>query len=263
MPRLPVDGKKVIEYRITLGTYEREQLNRYVDGMQVKNIGTGIGSITDPIEALFSTTMGTIGGVYFAAWALKRFFDIDVPIPTDLEDIQEGWALILDAVNLDQEGREKLAKYVEDIQLGKKAELLGSLPGLGGLKLIDPSYTFLKGMANFIFTPLQNPRYGPTAEEQAAYEATSPAPGSYPLPGDPDFVGPIIPDDPDEDVPNDSDDSNMAVWEMASNEQIGDMWLNGDISFQQARTYLMMKNTWSTGYASNWLNEYEMQKYGN
>ncbi len=242
-----------------MGTYEREQLNRFVDGMQVKNIGTGIGSITDPIEALFSTTLGTIGGVYFAAWALKRFFDIDVPIPTDLEDIQEGWALILDAVDLDQEGREKLAKYVEDIQLGKKAEMLGSLPGLGGLKLIDPSYTLLKGMANFIFTPMGNPRYDPNYGDITA-DYIDPGLANQGGAGAP--ASPIPPDDPDEDVPADNDDSNMAIWEMASNEQLADMWLNGDISFQQARTYLMMKNTWSSVYASDWMTQYEMQKSG-
>ena len=50
MPRLPVDGKKVIEHRITLGTYEREQLNRMVDGLQIRNIGQGFGAATDPLS---------------------------------------------------------------------------------------------------------------------------------------------------------------------------------------------------------------------
>ena len=83
MPRLPVDGNKVVEHRITLGTYEREQLNRFVDGMQVRNIGQGFGAATDPLEALFNTTTGTVGGAFAIAWALKRFFGVDVPIPTD------------------------------------------------------------------------------------------------------------------------------------------------------------------------------------
>ena len=87
MPRLPVDGTRVKELRVTLGSYERQQLERFIDGMQIKNIGTGVGAATDPIEALFGTTVGASGGLFIAAWALKRFFNVDVPIPTDLEDI--------------------------------------------------------------------------------------------------------------------------------------------------------------------------------
>ena len=119
MPRKPTE--KVVAHRFTLGNYERDQLNRFIDGVQIKNIGTGVGAITDPIEAMLSNTLGTIGGVFFVSWALKRFFDIDVPIPTDLEDIEEGWAAILGAVNLDKEGREKLDAYLESIGLQKKA----------------------------------------------------------------------------------------------------------------------------------------------
>ena len=47
MPRLPVDGKKVIEHRVTLGTYERQQLDTLVTGVTVKNVG-------DPLVALLS-----------------------------------------------------------------------------------------------------------------------------------------------------------------------------------------------------------------
>ena len=163
MPRLPVDGNKVVEHRITLGTFERQQVERFIDGMQVKNIGTGIGAATDPIEAVFSTTLGTIGGVFFVAWALKRFFDIDVPIPTDLEDVTEGWNAILTAIQLDKDGREKLAKYIEELDLKEKSTLLGPI-----LSAFVPGFaasTFgvraLKGAADFIFTPLENPRYTP------------------------------------------------------------------------------------------------------
>ena len=256
MPRLPVDGKKVSELRITLGTYEREQLNRFVDGMQIKNIGTGIGAATDPVEALLSTTLGTVGGVYLVAWALKRFFNIDVPIPTDLEDLEEGWALILDSINLDTAGREELEKYVESLQLGRKAEFLGNVPGLGGLKLIDPGYQLLKGMANFIFTPLNNPKFDPNYGNITP-DFIDPGLANQGGPG-----APAVPIDPDEDEVPGTDDSNMAVWEMASNEQIGDMWIDGQISFNQARTYLMLKNEWTSGYASYWLNWYEAQKSG-
>ena len=163
MPRLPVDGNKVVEHRITLGTFERQQVERFIDGMQIKNIGTGIGAATDPVEAVFSTTLGTIGGVFFVAWGLKRFFDIDVPIPTDLEDVTEGWNAILSAIQLDKEGREKLAEYIENLDLKEKSTVLGPIlsaffPGFAASTL---GVRALKNAADFIFTPLDNPRYTP------------------------------------------------------------------------------------------------------
>jgi len=47
MPRLPVDGKKVIEHRITFGTKEREILESAAFGYQFNQI-------SDPIIALIS-----------------------------------------------------------------------------------------------------------------------------------------------------------------------------------------------------------------
>jgi len=257
MPRKPTET--VVEHRVTLGNYEREQLNRFIDGLQVKNIGTGVGAITDPIEAVLSNTLGTAGGLFFVAWALKRFFDIDVPIPTDIEDLEEGWAAILNAVNLDKEGREKLENYVESLELQKKFDFIASTnPQLRGAAFLGGfGVRGLKGIVNFIFTPLDNPRYGPTAAEQAAYEATSPAPGTIPLPGDPNFVGPVGPE-----MPGDEEEGT-AIWQQATNEQIGDMWIAGQITIAQAINYLMQKNGWSYQYSANWLNDYEMQKYGN
>ena len=116
MPRLPVDGNKVIEHRITLGTYERQQLERFIDGMQVRNIGQGFGAATDPLEALFNTTTGTVGGAFFVAWALKRFFGISVPIPSDAEDLTEIWAAINNAIGLTPEERQELERRAEAVK---------------------------------------------------------------------------------------------------------------------------------------------------
>ena len=116
MPRLPVDGNKVIEHRITLGTYERQQLDRFIDGMQIRNIGQGIGAATDPIEALFSTTAGTVGGAFAIAYLLERVFDIDVGIPTDTDDIMEIWNAILDALNPTKEIRQNIQEKIEAIR---------------------------------------------------------------------------------------------------------------------------------------------------
>ena len=116
MPRLPVDGTRVKEFRVTLGSYERQQLERLIDGLQIRNIGQGFGAATDPLEALFKTTSGTIGGAFVVAWALKRFFGIDVPIPTDAEDLTEIWSAINSAISLTPEERQELKERQDAVK---------------------------------------------------------------------------------------------------------------------------------------------------
>jgi len=250
MPRKPTET--VVEHRVTLGNYEREQLNRFIDGMQVKNIGTGVGAITDPIEAVLSNTLGTAGGLFFVAWALKRFFDIDVPIPTDMEDLEEGWAAILNAVNLDKEGREKLENYIESLELQKKFDFIASTsPQLRGAAYLGGfGVRGLKGIVNFIFTPMDNPRYNPNYSGIAPDYIDPGLQGERP----PSGIPPEMPGDEEE---------GTAIWQQATNEQIGDMWIAGQITIAQAINYLMQKNGWSYQYSANWLNDYETQKYGN
>ena len=115
MPRLPVDGKKVIEHRITLGTYEREQLNRMVDGLQIRNIGQGFGAATDPLEAMFNTTLGTVGGAAIVAWAMKRFFGLEIPIE-DKDDLLEMWAAIIGALGITPEQRQDIDARITAIK---------------------------------------------------------------------------------------------------------------------------------------------------
>ena len=250
MPRKPTE--KVVEHRFTLGNYERDQLNRFIDGMQVKNIGTGVGAITDPLEAMLSNTLGTVGGVFLVSWALKRFFDIDVPIPTDLEDVTEGWNAILGAVQLDKEGREKLDAYIETLGLQKKASLFGQALGtiLPGAPVVSIGYNFLKGVSNFVFTPLDNPRFDPNYSGIAPDYIDPGLAGERP----PSGIPPEMPED---------EENGTAIWQRASNEQIADMWLSRQIGIAQAINYLMRKNGWSYQYSANWLNDYEMQKNGN
>ncbi len=250
MPRKPTE--KVVEHRFTLGNYERDQLNRFIDGMQVKNIGTGVGAITDPLEAMLSNTLGTVGGVFLVSWALKRFFDIDVPIPTDLEDVTEGWNAILGAVQLDKEGREKLDAYIETLGLQKKASLFGQALGtiLPGAPVVSIGYNFLKGVSNFVFTPLDNPRFNPNYSGIAPDYIDPGLAGERP----PSGIPPEMPED---------EGNGTAIWQRASNEQIAEMYLTRQILIPQAINYLMQKNGWSYQYSTNWLNDYEMQKYGN
>ena len=115
MPRLPVDGNKVVEHRITLGTYERQQLERFIDGMQIRNIGQGFGAATDPIEAMFNTTLGTVGGAAIVAWAMKRFFGVVIPLD-DKDDLLEMWAAIVGAIGLTPEERQELKKRQDAVK---------------------------------------------------------------------------------------------------------------------------------------------------
>ena len=52
MPRLPVDGKRVQEIRVTLGTYERERLDLLITGMTFRNVGTPTVALLSDVSAL-------------------------------------------------------------------------------------------------------------------------------------------------------------------------------------------------------------------
>ena len=75
MPRLPVDGKKVIEYRVTLGAYERERLDSLITSLQVKNIGTPIVDILQDVSATAAVLV-----------ILSEVFAIDFQIPEIVDD---------------------------------------------------------------------------------------------------------------------------------------------------------------------------------
>jgi len=52
MPRLPVDGKKVIEHRISLSGVEREQLENFVMGYNVNRVMTPLVALLSDVTAL-------------------------------------------------------------------------------------------------------------------------------------------------------------------------------------------------------------------
>jgi hypothetical protein len=73
MPRLPVDGKKVIEHRYTLGQYEREQLDTLVTGLTVRNVGTPAVALLNDVTGLLALTAiaEALGLIDLAALARK------------------------------------------------------------------------------------------------------------------------------------------------------------------------------------------------
>ena len=55
MPRLPVDGKKVVEHRITFGTKERDMLEGYLSAYQFGRIATPIVNALSDVSFLLFT----------------------------------------------------------------------------------------------------------------------------------------------------------------------------------------------------------------
>ena len=84
MPRLPVDGKKVIEYRHTFGTKEREILQDLATSFRIQSI--------DP-EAMFKILEDPLRIVQIAygiATALELVgFETGLPTPGDLPELYQ------------------------------------------------------------------------------------------------------------------------------------------------------------------------------
>lgn len=219
MPRLPVDGNKVIEHRITLGTYERQQLERFIDGMQIRNIGQGFGAATDPLEALFNTTTGTVGGAFFVAWALKRFFGIDVPIPTDAEDLTEIWAAINNAIGLTPEERQEL-KERQDAVKKELADEAAIFP----VRLLGVATRIEQAITDFLFGKADSYANAPDLYEQ---------PTEY----------------PDVDI-----DPGLEQTPEEYRAAVAARYVDGSYPFSYAR-YLLMQNGMTELTASNYLNE--------
>ncbi len=73
MPRLPVDGKKVIEHRYTLGQYERDQLDTLITGITVRNVGTPITNVMgNPFAILSIVALAEAFGLIDLTGVIKR-----------------------------------------------------------------------------------------------------------------------------------------------------------------------------------------------
>ena len=81
MPRLPVDGKKVVEYRITLGQKERDMVDTLITGITVKNVSNPIVSILKDNTALVA--------LYVFLVALYPKWAKDLGLPDDWAEITE------------------------------------------------------------------------------------------------------------------------------------------------------------------------------
>ena len=80
MPRLPVDGKKVVEHRITFGTKERELIDQFSLSYRINSVAPSFAEIVKDATALYAI------GV-----AIEIIFDVDLPFIVTTDDAQELW----------------------------------------------------------------------------------------------------------------------------------------------------------------------------
>ena len=119
MPRLPVDGKKVIEHRITLGTFERERLDTLITGLTIKNVAT-------PTVALLNDVTGMIAIVAI----IDQLFGYQILSAgtSTIEDLVDDVKTFRQQRKTSQDANKYVSDYVGEGFFGK---FLSILEGLG------------------------------------------------------------------------------------------------------------------------------------
>ena len=136
MPRLPVDGKKVIEHRITIGQYEREQLDTLVTGFTVKNVGSPIVALLSDVSALVALTglLEIFGVIDMTGWANKQAARFTDPILGWMKSVEEGiFNTYQEAITELEETIDSLTLTPEEaVELGEEAvsAVIGTGPRL-------------------------------------------------------------------------------------------------------------------------------------
>ena len=100
MPRLPVDGKKVVEHRITLGQFERTMLNDLVSSKQFNNIATPTVDLLKDV-----TGMAAFAAILFSLFGIV--LDLDGELGDLEKQIKDGYT---------KWRRQKNAEYIEKRQ---------------------------------------------------------------------------------------------------------------------------------------------------
>lgn len=87
MPRLPVDGKKVIEYRITLGTFERRVAEEISTSLRLSSINQEaiLTTLDDPTKII---------QIAYSIATIAEIFGIETGLPTagDLPEVYDWFA---------------------------------------------------------------------------------------------------------------------------------------------------------------------------
>tara|TARA_R110002020_G_scaffold182409_1_gene377804 strand:+ start:407 stop:778 length:372 start_codon:yes stop_codon:yes gene_type:complete len=118
--RLPVDGKKVHEYRITLGTYERERLNELVTAFQIQNVTKGFNNISN--ADAFNDPIRMIAFIEAVA-TLLEVAGIETPLPTPV-DAYEFLTRKREQFETEATGKQSILDLLFDLWKGE-----GTYPG--------------------------------------------------------------------------------------------------------------------------------------
>lgn len=122
MPRLPVDGKKVIEHRITFGTKEREILDSAVTSYQFNRIASPI--VAGLSDVSFMLTITAILGYYFPKIVIPS---ADSPIEEVLQNLQTG---IIESLRDRAERRQEFAEEQNQAVFDAGSSILAILQNL-------------------------------------------------------------------------------------------------------------------------------------
>jgi len=106
MPRLPVDGKKVIEHRITFGTKERELLDNVATSYSINKVATPLVALISDISALAFLTSIYISFKYGkpALNKLKDSYESVEELMKDVGNIIEESDIIQGVKTLEEKG---------------------------------------------------------------------------------------------------------------------------------------------------------------
>jgi len=122
MPRLPVDGKKVIEHRITFGTKERQLLDNLSYSLTFKNIST-------PIVDL----MKDVTGMIVLVGALNQIFGLNIEL-AGVTDVDELMNAVNTAYDTALELREEL-RETPDNPINARLGIIGRIAeGIGDIQ---------------------------------------------------------------------------------------------------------------------------------
>lgn len=126
MPRLPVDGKKVSELRITFGTLERELLRDLSTSYRIQAVAPALNDAAKILE----DPLRIIQIAYGIATTLELFgIETGLPTPGDLPELYE-WITQRDlAGNLtSQSGQSSIFQTISDFLTGS-GDFEGTWPG--------------------------------------------------------------------------------------------------------------------------------------
>tara|TARA_Y100000296_G_C5122914_1_gene231359 strand:+ start:99 stop:506 length:408 start_codon:yes stop_codon:yes gene_type:complete len=122
VPRLPVDGKKVIEHRITFGTKERELLDSLTTTLAFKNIAT-------PTVSLLKDVTGMI----IFVGLMNEFFGLNIEL-AGVTDVDELMSAIKTAFEEAKTLRDEL-RETPDNPINARLGILGRLfEGIGDIQ---------------------------------------------------------------------------------------------------------------------------------